>query len=80
MRRRRGPCLVLKKLGDVTYTIAKSRDATVTVHSDHLLPYRGPRKPRWMKAFEKDVKRRTENKSTSVSCDTDDLNDISTTI
>ena len=70
-RRRRGPYLVVKKISDVTFIMAKSRDVQVAVHVDHIHKYRGPKQPRWMKPYL--LQMQEVSRTSSVGCDTSDL-------
>ena len=68
-KRRRGPYVIVEKLSDVIYVIAKSAHVKTTVHIDQLYQYRGDKHPSWKAAYQ----RQLQSTPRSVGCDTSDL-------
>ena len=58
-RKWRGPGIVLEKYTDVTYLVAYEKTQKV-VHFDVLKPYRGTRRPRWLREKQRQLEQRTK--------------------
>jgi hypothetical protein len=55
-RKWRGPGIVLRRYTDVTYLISFETKQRV-VHFDVLKPYKGTRRPRWVKRIQEELER-----------------------